>query len=713
LEKSRTVDFHEGKNCYRFARTNRVAFLIDGEAYFRAVAEACESARQAIYILGWDVDSRIRLRRGDDGDSETFSQFMDRLVREKPGLHVYILEWDFAMFYSLERETLSWLSLGWMTHERVHFEFDDNHPVGACHHQKIVVIDDQVAFVGGFDLASFRWDTSEHLPNQPQRTENGTSYGPHHDVQMLVDGEAAKGLGSIARQRWDRTTGEQIPEPADEGWNPWPESVLPDHQEIRVAILRTEPEHDGRAEVREIETFYLDAIDQAKSFIYMENQYLSSHAIGRALEESLNRAEGPEIVLVLPRKCPGWLEEETMGAFRQGIQKGLAETDRHGRLKVCYPEREGLISDVIIVHSKLLVVDDTLLTIGSANLSNRSMGFDTECNLALAADGQATIAETIASLRNRLLAEHLGTDEQAIADHLDKSSSLIATINALGNKRRSLKNLPISDGEALLENLPASTLIDPERPGSVDQLFDVFGFGTIQQSGDRAGNVRSKAWRFIAVIVSAIVLAILWRWSPLQEWLNLNSLLTAADAVRNSSMTIPIVLAIYVVGSCLMFPINLLILATALSFGSVTGFVLAFSGSVLGGMASYLLGHWLGRDVVSKLAGEKLNRLSRRLAQRGWLAVALARVVPIAPFTIVNMVAGASHISGRSFLVGTAIGMCPGILAIMVFEEGLERVLRDPQWGTATLAGIALCCAVLIMLLGKHWLSRQNERQNE
>jgi phosphatidylserine/phosphatidylglycerophosphate/cardiolipin synthase-like enzyme/uncharacterized membrane protein YdjX (TVP38/TMEM64 family) len=705
--------FKQDENCSSLAKANRIAFLVDGETYYRAVAEACEAARQAIYILGWDVDSRIRLRRGAGGDQETFGQFLDRLVQEYPDLHIYILEWDFAMFYSLERETLSWLSLGWMSHERVHFQFDDNHPVGACHHQKIVVIDDQVAFSGGFDLASFRWDTSEHLPNHPERTEHGTSYGPVHDVQMLVDGEAAKALGNIARKRWDRATGEQIAEPAELDRDPWPESISPDHQEIRLALLRTEPEHDGRAEIREIETFYLNAIDQAEFFIYMENQYLSSHAIGRALEKSLQQAAGPEVVLVLPQKCPGWLEEETMGALRQRLQKCLVAADKHRRLKVCYPAREGLNSDVIIVHSKIMVVDDTLLTVGSANLSNRSMGFDTECNLALAADGQTAIAETIADFRNRLLAEHLGTETQAVSDHLDRSASLIATIEALGNEQRSLKNLPTSESDALLEKLPANTIFDPERPGSVDQLFDVFGIGANETSGDESNGLQGKAWRFFTVIAGAIVLAILWRWSPLKEWLNLDTLLAFADAVRKSSMTVPIVLAIYVVGSCLMFPINLLILATALSFGSIMGFALAFFGSVLGGLASYLMGHWLGRDVVSKLAGEKVNRLSRKLARRGWLAVALVRVVPVAPYTIVNMVAGASHISARSFLIGTAIGMCPGILAIMVFEEGLERVLRNPHWGTILLAILALCCGVLILWIGKRWLARQNERQHE
>jgi len=691
----------------------RIAFLIDGENYYRAIADACESALKAIYILGWDVDSRIRLRRDEEAKHETFGEFLERLVHERPELHVYILEWDFAMFYSLERETWTRMKLGWMSHERIHFELDDNHPVGACHHQKIVVIDDRLAFVGGFDLASYRWDTTEHRPDHPQRIDNGTSYGPVHDVQMLVDGEAAKALGGIARQRWDRATGDLIAAPSVAERDYWPQSVSPDHRGLRLAILRTEPEYDGRDELREIENFYRDAIRQAESFIYMENQYFSAHVIGSALEESLRQAEGPEVVIVLPRHCPGWLEEETMGALRKRLHKRLRAADQHGRLKICFPEREGLDSEVIIVHSKLMIVDDALLTVGSANLSNRSMGFDTECNLALATDGQADIAETIAGLRNRLLAEHLGVDPESVAKHLDTGYSLLKSIEELGTHHRSLQDLPLGDGEALLENISADVIIDPERAGSVDQMLDVFGLGTNQGTGDQQGRLRHRAWLLLAVFAFALLLAALWRWSPLQQWMDLGHLLAAVDYIRESPLTIPIVLGIYAVGSCLMFPINLLILATALSFGSVTGFALALSGSLLGGLASYLLGHWLGNDVVSKLAGNKLNRLSRKLARRGWLAVALVRVVPIAPYTIVNMVAGASHISARSFLIGTAIGMCPGIIAIMIFEEGLERLLRDPHWGTVLLALFTLGCAALVLYFGKRWLARQDERQDD
>ncbi len=410
--------FNCGDNCWQVANAERAAFLIDGEDYYRAVAEAFEQAQHSIYILGWDVDSRIMLRR-DSGQKETLGQLVDRLVQNKPQLQIYILEWDFAVFYSLERELWSQFSFGVMTHKRVHFEMDDTHPVGASHHQKIIVVDDQVAFVGGFDLASFRWDTSEHLPQHSQRCDNEQQYGPMHDVQLLVTGKIAQKLAEVARWRWERATGEDLLSTESGASELWPDSVSADFSQQPLAILRTMPAYAGEPEIREIETFYLQAIEQAEKFLYLENQYLTSHRIGSALEESLRQSQGPEIVLVLPRHCSGWLEEETMGVLRNRLHQRLLEADQHQRLLICYPDRAGLEDEVINVHSKLLVADEQLLTVGSANLSNRSMKFDSECNLALAADGDNQRAAIIAGLRDRLLAEHLGCAPQHVAEAIE------------------------------------------------------------------------------------------------------------------------------------------------------------------------------------------------------------------------------------------------------------------------------------------------------
>ena len=703
--------FKENHNCWKVAKSERVAFLVDGEAYFNALAEACEAASRAIYIVGWDIDSRIRLRRGESSSGETFGEFIDRLARNKPDLHIYILEWDFAMLYTMERETWPLLSLGWLTHERVHFELDDEHPVGASHHQKIVVVDDRVAFVGGFDLASCRWDTSQHAAKQPDRVDNQVSYGPFHDAQMLVEGAAAEELANLVRRRWEQATGDLL-SPINKGsQDPWPESVSADLKDVPVAILRTLPEYEEQTEVREIEKFYLDAIDSAQKYIYIENQYFTSHQVGEALEKTLDKTDGPEVVIVMPRHCSGWLEQETMGALRQRLMNRLNAADQHGRLKFYYPENVDLESQIINVHSKIMVVDDELLTIGSANLSNRSMGFDTECNLALSAEMDDRVRTEIAGLRNRLLAEHLGQKVDDVANHLSESGSLLEVIANFDNAKRTLATLEIVESSSSGNSLSADEIIDPERPISMNRLLVLLGFGPDKDSEET--QTKTKAWRFAAVLCLAVTLAMMWKWSPLNQWLNMDSLLATAEAVRESHFAVPIVLAIFLIGSCLMFPVTVMILATALSFGPFMGFALALSGSLLGGLASYLMGRWLGREAVRKLAGNKLNRLSKKIAKRGWLTIALVRVVPIAPYTIVNMVAGATHISVRSFLVGTAVGMGPGILAIMIFEGGLEKALRDPGWGSLSMAFAAVCCAVLILFTGRRWLTEREERDEQ
>jgi phospholipase D1/2 len=702
--------FREGHNCWQVAKADRVAFLVDGEDYFRAVANACEAARKVIYIIGWDIDSRIRLRRDKHHRQETLGHFVDRLARENPDLRIYLLEWDFAMLYSMERETWPLLSFGWQTHKRVYFELDDDHPVGASHHQKIIVVDGLVAFVGGFDLASCRWDTPEHAPVHPERSDNGEAYGPFHDVQMLVDGEAAGALASLARNRWAQVTGDDLAVIQTLEHDPWPEEVRPDIEMVEIAILRTSPEYEDNAEVREIETFYIEAIEQAESSIYIENQYLTSHIISAALERSLRKPNGPEILIVLPRKCSGWLEEETMGALRQRLIERLFRADEHRRLKICYPDLEDLDNAIINVHSKVLIIDEELLTIGSANLSNRSMGFDTECNLALSAEGQKRVQQAIAGFRNRLLAEHQGTTAAKVAAGLEKTGMLLATVESLNNGKRSLRDIQRTADETLIEALSANEIVDPERPVGMDRLLDYLGIGPWRENGDT--DIKLKAWRFVIVVVCAGLLAILWRWSPLRESLALDNLLAFAAYLRESPMTTPLVLAIYLLGSCLMFPVTLMILATALSFGPYMGFVLAFTGSLLGGLASYLMGRWLGRDVVRKLAGEKINRLSRKLARRGWLAVAVVRVIPIAPFTIVNLVAGSTHISTRSFLIGTAVGMGPGILAIMLFEGALEHAIRTPDWVGMSVSILALVSAAVVLYFCKHWLLSRDENND-
>lgn len=704
------IDFFQpGKNCWRVDKAKRVAFLIDGEAYFGALADALEGAERMVQIIGWDIDSRICLRR-PTGEKrwEPLGVFLDRLARAKPKLRIYLLEWDYAVLYAFEREFLPVVSLGWQTHRRVRFELDACHPVGASHHQKLVVIDDSLAFVGGFDLACQRWDTSEHQVEEPRRTDNGTSYDPFHDVQAMVEGEVAAALGDLARRRWLLATGETLKPPAPAAGTSWPQGLNSDLQEVPVAILRTEPKHEDRPEVGEIRQFYLDAIATARDTIYIENQYLTAHDIGEALCAALSREDGPEVVIVLPRACSGWLEQETMGALRTHLLRQLHEFDTHHRLRIYYPHREGLGDQAINVHSKILVVDDRLLRIGSSNLNNRSLGFDSECDLALEMNGREEVRLAIIQFRNRLLGEHLGVPPETVAARTSEGS-LIRTIEALRGNSRTLEELPEEKPDGWSQLLSQSQLVDPERPISQERLQTLLNLdgSPLPTSGRTLRTVG-----FLLLLVGALGLAAAWRWTDLGQWLDLDRMLAIGEAIRASPFTFLLILVAFLVGSLTLVPVTLLILATALSFGPVHGFVLALTGSLLGGLAGFFTGRLLGRQTLRRLGGRQINRLSHRLAHRGWLTMALVRLVPIAPFTVVNLMAGATRISVRDFLLGTTIGMGPGILAVMVFEGGVENAIRNPGAGSVTLAVTAVAAAVLLVGWGRRWLRSKEKEQD-
>ena len=702
----------EGRNCWQVLPTNRVAFLIDGAAYFAAVAAAAELAQESIVIVGWDLHSQVRLVR--DGQPHDFPAelraFLRALIARRRDLHVYILVWDFAMIYALEREVLPLASKDWRAHRRIHFTVDGQHPVGASHHQKVVVIDDAVAFVGGLDLTRSRWDTPTHRANNPLRVnEDGQPYRPFHDVQMLVDGEAAAALGELVRQRWRRATGQNIRGPVAATRDPWPDGLQPDLTEVRVAIARTEPAYEERKPIREVERLYCDAIAAARESIYIENQYLTSAVVGAALAARLQDPQGPEVVLVLPQNAPGWLEKNTMDVLRARLLQQLRGADACGRLRVYCPTVPGLGTQCLVVHAKVLVVDDQLVRVGSSNLSNRSMGLDTECDLVVEAVGEARIREAIANFRNRLLGEHLGVRPETIAATVRATGSLVEGIDVLRGNERTLVPLA-GDVPAWVGELTPAAIIDPERPVDPDTLMAELIHPRERQSGGRA-LVRNA---LLLLLLLGLVAA--WRWTPLAQEMDARMLrewMTFLHENSGAPVFPVVVVTAYLVGSLVLFPITLLIVATVVLAGPVLDVLYAFAGCLLGAMLTYGVGAWLGRDVVRHFAGSRVNRLSQRLAQQGVLAMVIVRVIPVAPFTIVNMVAGASHIAFRDFVVGTALGMGPGILVISLFARQLESVVCDPALNRVLLlVGFTLLIGVAAIWMHR-WLAPRKRRHRQ
>jgi uncharacterized membrane protein YdjX (TVP38/TMEM64 family) len=213
----------------------------------------------------------------------------------------------------------------------------------------------------------------------------------------------------------------------------------------------------------------------------------------------------------------------------------------------------------------------------------------------------------------------------------------------------------------------------------------------------------------LALLLAALIcLAIAWKWTPLREWLDIERVVSAMqDTGRRFGLLAAI--AAFAAACVAVVPLTFLTLVTIIAFGPLDGFVCTLAGASIGGATSYWMGRLLGREVVERLAGEWVNLLSRRLAGRGLLAVAAVRLVPVAPFAVVNLIAGASHISFRDFIMGNALGMTPGALAMVIFLDQIMMALKTP--GTGSVALVALTLA-LIAAGGwglRRWLRRAGE----
>ncbi|SMF08937.1 Phosphatidylserine/phosphatidylglycerophosphate/cardiolipin synthase [Xaviernesmea oryzae] len=454
-----------GRNVWRSAEAESLAFLIDGEDYYRRLDRVLRQAERSIFIVGWDFNPDIRLRPAEP-DGETLGALLRRLIEEKPALEIRILVWGMGPVYS-GKSLKMFGKMDWSDHPRILLQFDFKHPLRASHHQKIVVVDDRTAFLGGIDLTAERWDDRRHAAENPlRRGPDGTPHGPVHDMQTIVTGDTARLIGDVARRRWQKATRE-ILKPLDAGGGkPWPEDLEPALSHCRTGLALTEPwKWRGRRGHREAIRLTHDALRSASRHLYLETQYLASFGVGRTLAQRLRRADGPEIVVVVTRQSHGFLERLMMGHNRNRLIRRLKRADRHGRLRVFYavvPDGKGGEQE-IIVHSKLIIVDDRFVRVGSSNLNNRSEGLDTECDLAVETD-EAAGRQAIASLRDGLLAEHLDAEPEEVARIIAETGSMIAAIDRLNVKPRGLRAFDVDPEKGETRSMIGTSIVDPKQP---------------------------------------------------------------------------------------------------------------------------------------------------------------------------------------------------------------------------------------------------------
>ena len=426
-----------GDTCWRIEGASRAAFLMDNEPYYAALYAALQAAERSIHILGWAFDPRTRLvPDGTEGpdDPDEVGRILSELCRAKPGLDVRILVWRSPMGIMGHQDFRGHRATRWFARTRVAFKEARDVPFGACHHQKMVVIDDRLAFCGGGDIVTNRWDSPAHRDVEPRRLlPNHARHAARHEVTLLVDGSAAAALGALFRRRWAGATGEVLAPPPRAPGGLWPKGATAQLSDVQVGIARTLPVWRSRPPAEEVRRLTQACIAAARQTIYLENQYFSCQAVAEALAARLGEPGGPEVVLLVSGRAPSWFDHLTMDYARNPLIRRLRAADRFGRFRALSPCTSA--GAPIIVHSKVAVIDDRIVRIGSANLNNRSEGFDTECDLAIEGDTPGA-RRAISEFRDRLLGHYLAVDPATVTRARTEGGGVVAAIDALNGEGR-------------------------------------------------------------------------------------------------------------------------------------------------------------------------------------------------------------------------------------------------------------------------------------
>lgn len=424
---------------------NAIEVLIDGAAYFPVLERAIRAARRSVLIAGWCITPGFAVVR-----DEPPVLLRELLGEAAESVDVRVLLWAgapvpvFAPRRALVRAGRDELVRG----TRIKAALDSHERPMHCHHEKLVVIDEEVAFVGGIDLTDLggdRYDTPEH----PGRGRLGW-----HDVASLARGPVVCDVARHFAQRWEAVTGERLEAP--------PADVV-SAGGVELQIVRTVPEQlyefAPRGDFRIIEA-YLRALRSAERLVYLENQFLWSPEIVNILAGKLRRPPTGEfrVVIMLPGR-PNTGEDDTRGQL--GL---LAEADGgQGRfLATTIRARSGNTSDRVYVHAKVGIVDDRWLTLGSANLNAHSFFNDTEVNVV-------TCDPVLArDTRLRLWAAHLERDIDEIAG--DPSTVIDELWRPIAAEQRDRRNRGAPITHKLVE-LPATSRRSERLLGPLQALL--------------------------------------------------------------------------------------------------------------------------------------------------------------------------------------------------------------------------------------------------
>lgn len=701
--------FRPGDNCWKVETAERATLLVDYGSYYKALYHAIVQARHSVFIIGWDIDSRIRLMRGKDAENLEAPAALGDLIRWKalqnPDIQIYLNKWNYSLFFAKEREPFAGRIWRSMPHN-VHYCVDGMIPIGACHHQKIVVVDDYIAFSGGMDIALNRWDFREHHPDNPERWDPGgfihphshVNFEPYHDIQLRVTGPAALTLGQWARERWYNATGKNAvalqPKPTEHHTPPMPLDL----HNVSVAICRTMPAHRHQTPAVEVEPMLLEEIGRAERFIYIENQFLTYMPFAQAINKKLREKPDLKVLAISCDHPKGTMEKKSMWSGRVLFREAVEAGGVGDRFALAYPiSRENGKEDPVRIHSKLMIIDDRFLHVGSANINNRSMRFDTECDLVIEAHDDQSRA-TIASLRNDLIREHTGYETAHIQKLIDGDAKAESFLIYLTTSRQHLHK--INDEKYRYERFAnwARGVADP--PGAF------FPSWKLKQ------NKRSL---ILSILIMALIAALImtWKFTALSEYADPENLAPILEHWRGASWFVPAVIGFYIVSLLFFFPLMVLDASIVLALGFPYGPLMAITGASCSATVNFLIGKMAGRDTLRVFLGNTTDKVSDKIKGLNIVGMTIIRMLPLAPYTVVNFVAGASRMKYSTFICASVLALLPGMTAWSFLRGPIIKVFHEPD-----LQSVAALCLLAVAWLGlltglsklaKRWQARRAE----
>jgi phosphatidylserine/phosphatidylglycerophosphate/cardiolipin synthase-like enzyme/uncharacterized membrane protein YdjX (TVP38/TMEM64 family) len=707
--------FSEGRNCWRATQAACASVVVDCGNYYRDLYESICKAKHSIFVLGWDIDSRIELIRGERARGlkcpPVFFDLIQAKAAENPELMIYLNRWNYSLFFAQERESFSEFRWRRNSPENIHFCLDSAIPNGGCHHQKVVVVDDEVAYCGGMDVALGRWDFRDHHTWNPNRVDPGggfhahdrVSFGPYHDIQMAVSGPAAAALAELVRDRWRIAAGyDPVPLRKTGGVQPpptWPDSDPPDFYDVSAAIALTRPPMLGAPPLHQAERLYLDMIAAAENFIYIENQFLTHEPLAEALNRRLHEKPGLRALLVSCDLPHGVMEKKAMWTARTRFRDILERGGLESRAVIATPVSiENGETAPVRVHSKAMIVDDRYLRIGSSNLSTRAMRLDTECDLVLEGRDAATRAR-IARVRTDLIREHSGHE----AGYIDQAVDGGQVAKLLEIRPGSRQHLIRVNDDAFRDEALASLarkVADPGGPFIPPEL-------TIPNH--YPGTRRNWSfWLFSAMpaFLTILGLALMWKFTPAAIYADPAKLAPLMAALKASPGAALAVVGVMALAEYAMFPLVVMNAGAAAAFGASEGFALSMIAAMITAAMGFGTGRLMGMRLLRLMTGSVVDRVDNFIRRGGILSMAVLRSVPIAPFNAVNLGLGISRVTFGVYMAGTFLGLAPGTLVTSLAGHSLAEFWRHPDARSLGLVALAALCWVVVVTV-IHFLVRR------